>query len=65
MAALKPMHGMSLLLGGYRIAHLRDLLIAAYHAARCSNEQQLVRMLGQAYFGVDMLYEPLPGVWPR
>jgi hypothetical protein len=39
---------------------LKILLEAAYHASETSREQQFVRLLGQAIFGVDMLYERLP-----
>jgi hypothetical protein len=56
---------MSMLLAGSPHARLVKLLIAGYHAAERPNEQRLVRMLGQAYFGVDMLYDELPGIWPR
>lgn len=63
--SVKPVHGMTILLGGTKIARLRDLLIQGYWASERPNEQQLIRLLGQAYFGVDMLYDPLPSVWPR
>lgn len=63
--ALKPLHGISVLLGGTRLAQLRDLLVKAYWACERPNEQQLVRALGVAYFGVDMLYDSLPAVWPN
>ncbi len=39
---------------------LRPLLYQAYLRADFPREQMLVRMLGQAIFGADMLYAELP-----
>ena len=44
-----------------KLERLRPLLVRAYWASERPNEQRLVRMLGQVLFGVDMLYDPLPG----
>lgn len=63
--ALKPLHGMSVILRSSPHGRLCELLTAGYNASETPSEQTLIRLLGFAYFGVDMLYDALPSLWPR